>query len=173
VNKKEYLRKLKRLLPESERKDIIGDYEDHFATGLNEGKSEEMIADELGDPYEVVKAFGFERPKLSPKNIVFAAFGLIFFDLIIGIAIVSSIFAIWISLWSVVLGLLVSGVGLIVSMFFTFASVQIPWYLCLTGGISLLGLTGLFGIGMIYVTKYFFIAMKWFFQLHVRVFQSN
>jgi len=173
MNKKEYLRKLKRLIPVDERVDIIGDYEDHFATGISEGKTEYEIALELGDPRDVAKEYGYARQKMSPRNIVFAAIGLLFFDLCVGIAVVASMFAIWISLWSVVLSLLITGVALLISMFFSFVFTPIPWYLSLTSGIAVLGLAGLMGMGMIYVTKYYFKAMRWFGQLHARVFQSN
>jgi len=173
MNKREFLRKLKRLLPVDERQEILNDYEEHFATGITDGKSEEAIARELGSPEEVAKEFGYEKAKLSPKNIVFAAIGLLFFDLLIGIAIVASLFAVWISLWSVVLSLLVTGVALLIAMFFTAIIPPLPWYLCLTAGIAVLGLTGLFGVGMLYVTKYYFRAMAWYGSLHARVFQSN
>ncbi len=173
MNKKEYLKKLKRFLPASERAEILSDYEDHFATGLSEGKTEQDIASELGDPKDVASEYGYEVKSVPTKNIVFSAIGLLFFDLLLGIAFVASLFAIWISLWSVVLSLLVTGVALIIAMFLSIVVNPLPWYICLTAGISILALTAVFAIGMIYVTKYYFMLMKWYGELHVKVFQSN
>jgi len=137
-----------------------------------DGKTEEEIASELGLPQDVAKEFGYEKPKMSPVNSVFAAIGLLFFDLLIGIAFVASLFSIWISLWAVVLSLVVTGVALLIAMFFSIIS-PIPWIAFLTGGVAVLGLAGLFTIGMIYVTKYYFKAMAWYVTLHGRVFQSS
>lgn len=38
-------------LTPSERDDIISDFEEHFTAGLENGKTEEQICEELGDPY--------------------------------------------------------------------------------------------------------------------------
>lgn len=40
--------------PEKELADIIFDYQEHFTVGLSNGKTEEEIIDELGNPYELV-----------------------------------------------------------------------------------------------------------------------
>jgi uncharacterized membrane protein len=173
MNKKEFLKKLKRLLPANDQKEIIADYEEHFNTGISEGKTEEEIASDLGTPTDVAKEFGYVREKAPVRNVVFAAIGLILFDALIGIAIVASVFSVWISLWSVAFSLLVSGVALIVSIFFTALISPFPWYLGLISGIALLGLSGLFSIGMIYVTKYFFKALRWYGDLHVRIFANK
>jgi Predicted membrane protein len=51
MNKKEYLEELSRLLrklPKEDREDIISDYGEHFAIGLEKGRSEEEISRALG-----------------------------------------------------------------------------------------------------------------------------
>lgn len=174
MNKKEFLRKLKRLLPANEQKDIIADYEEHFNTGIAEGKTEEDIANDLGSPLEVAKEFGYVREKAPVRNVVFAAIGLVLFDLFIGIAIIASIFSIWISLWTIPLSLGVTGIALIVATFFgTWFTPVIPWLLSLTSGIALLALTGLFTVGMIYVSKGFFKIIRWYGELHFRIFANR
>ncbi|QAA34821.1 DUF1700 domain-containing protein [Clostridium manihotivorum] len=47
--------------PEKERKDIIYDYEEHFDVGLAQGKSEEDIILELGDPHTIVNQYRKEN----------------------------------------------------------------------------------------------------------------
>jgi uncharacterized membrane protein len=60
MNKEQFLYKLEELLqsfsPE-ERRDILYDYEEHFRIGIEEGKSEEGIAKELGDPRYIVAQY--------------------------------------------------------------------------------------------------------------------
>lgn len=40
-------------LPAKERQEIMQDYEEHFAAGLEQGKTEEEICRALGDPGEI------------------------------------------------------------------------------------------------------------------------
>lgn len=57
MTKKEYMDKLNEVLlgvEEEIAKEIIEDYHEHFAMGLNNGKTEEQICDELGDIEELV-----------------------------------------------------------------------------------------------------------------------
>ena len=57
MTKKEYMEKLNEVLlgvEEEIAKEIIEDYHEHFAMGLNNGKTEEQICEELGDIEELV-----------------------------------------------------------------------------------------------------------------------
>ena len=173
MTKKEYMRKLKRLLPGKEQKDILLDYEEHFLTGLSEGKTEEEIASELGSPEEVAKEYGSFPQKPSTGNIIFGIIGIILFDIFIAISVLASLFSIWISLWAVVLSLLVGSVGLIIFSVFATIIQPIPWYIILFSGISLLGLSVLSGIGMIYVSIGFYKVLRWFVNLHKKIFTNR
>ncbi|WP_152397822.1 DUF1700 domain-containing protein [Paenibacillus cellulositrophicus] len=58
MNKAEYLRRLEaglKRLPVSERQDLLNDFAEHFATGVESGHSEEEICRRLGAPEVVVK----------------------------------------------------------------------------------------------------------------------
>ena len=60
MNKTEYLKKLTDELghmPYGDVKDIIQSMEEHFEEGINEGRSEEEIAESLGDPKELAMEF--------------------------------------------------------------------------------------------------------------------
>jgi uncharacterized membrane protein len=64
MNKKEYLGLLEAELkdfPESDRKEIVSDYEEHFTIGIEKGRTEDEIADKLGDPKKIVKEWNLER----------------------------------------------------------------------------------------------------------------
>lgn len=58
MDKRDYLLRLKaglKRLPERERHDIINDFEEHFANGLEKGLSEQEISRKLGDPGTIAK----------------------------------------------------------------------------------------------------------------------
>ncbi len=78
-------------LPLETQSDIIADYEEHFAAGLEDGKTEDEIAQKLGDPDTIAREFKnyslirkAEETK-SPFNLsraVLAVIGLSFFNLV-------------------------------------------------------------------------------------------
>ena len=168
MNKEQYLAKLKKMLPPDEANEIINDFEEHFATGLTVGKSEQEIIESLGDPVEIAKEYGYDNSKESQMSIgsrIIGLIGLIFFDILIGVSIILTLFSVWLALWSVVLALVVAGIGAILGMFF----VALPWPLLLFGGISVLALAVLMGIGMIYLSIYSFKGLVWFAKLHIKM----
>ena len=167
MNKEQYLSKLKKLLPDYEAQEIINDFEEHFNTALAEGKTEEEIIKDLGDPIEIAKEYGYEeksKAKASSGVRVFALIGLVLFDLMIGIPILASLFSAWMSLWSVVVSLIAAGIGMLVGIFL----VSIPWYILVCGAIAVLAFAVLLGIGMIYVSKYAFKGLVWYGRLHIK-----
>ncbi len=52
-------------LPAKERQEILQDYEEHFAAGIGEGKSEEEICRALGDPKEIAQTY-LQQNKAEP-----------------------------------------------------------------------------------------------------------
>ncbi|MBN2879158.1 MAG: DUF1700 domain-containing protein [Clostridia bacterium] len=168
MNKEQYLSKLKKMLPTDESNEIINDFEEHFATGMAEGKTEQEIIESLGDPVDIAKEYGYDESKdgkMSVGSRIVGLIGLLFFDILIGVSIILTLFSIWLALWTVVLGLVVSGIAAILGMFF----IALPWYILLFGGISVLALAVLMGIGMIYLTIYSFKGLVWFANLHIKM----
>lgn len=76
MNKTEFLTIISNGLcdfPEKIRKDILADYEEHFSSGLAEGKTESEIINELGDPHKIVKSYRenyFSRFNKDNTNVV-------------------------------------------------------------------------------------------------------
>lgn len=74
MNKKQFvniLREQLRPLAETERQDLLQDYEAHFEAGMQMGKTEEEIAQDLGDPMELARDIlgeRFEYVRFSPKS---------------------------------------------------------------------------------------------------------
>ena len=110
MTKLEFFQQLNKLLaklPDSEKEDIMQDYEEYFAFGLQDGKSEEQIVSALGSPKQISKellaSYHVERATSTSTtaNIfraVWAVIGLGFFNLIIVLG-----------PFAVLLGLIVSG----------------------------------------------------------------
>ena len=58
MNKSEFLEQLSsslRNMPNSEKEDIISEYETHFISGKQDGISEEKISKKLGNPKTIAK----------------------------------------------------------------------------------------------------------------------
>ena len=95
MNKDKFLRQLDvslKQLTSKERQDILQDYEEHFAIGLAEGKTEEEIAASLGSPSQISKdllaSYHLDKVEatVTTGNIIraiWAVIGLGFFNLVI------------------------------------------------------------------------------------------
>ena len=172
MTKKEFMQQLKQLLPDKDRRDILLDYEEHFLSGLSEGKAEEEIVAELGTPEEVAKEYGYAE-KDALKGNALAGVGLIFLDIILFLSgFIFTIFGIWFALWAIPFALFVASMFIIVFSLVSATVLVMPIYLMLTSGIALLAFSILLGIGMLYLTKGFFILIKWYCKLHARAFNG-
>lgn len=172
MNKKEFMQKLKQLLPEADKRDILLDYEEHFLSGINDGKTEEEIVAELGSPEEVAREYGYTE-KDPVKGNVWLGVGLILFDLFVGISLLGSLLGVWVALWAVPVALFTASIALIIGSFVSLVFITLPWYIMLTAGIALLALSVLLGIGMVYVTKGCYLALKWYVKLHISAFRGK
>ncbi|HDR6274892.1 MULTISPECIES: DUF1700 domain-containing protein [Bacillus] len=85
MNKSEFLSQLSsslRKIPNSEKEDIISEYETHFISGKQDGKCEEEIARKLGNPKTIAKeltvsyAITNADKKRSFKNMITALFSV-------------------------------------------------------------------------------------------------
>lgn len=69
MTKSEFLSRLQRAISQlsaQEQMDIINDYEEHFRIGLEEGKTEGEIAEQLGSPEELGNSFVEEAQSGAP-----------------------------------------------------------------------------------------------------------
>ncbi|WP_051029714.1 DUF1700 domain-containing protein [Brevibacillus massiliensis] len=83
------LEALLKVLPEAERRDILYDYEEHFAIAMEAGKSEEEVCKALGQPKAIAKELianyyiGKAKEHVSMGNVtraVLATVGMGFFQ---------------------------------------------------------------------------------------------
>jgi len=146
MNKIEFISKLDYSLKGityEDKKEIIYDYEEHFAVGIEQGKTEEDIAKALGDPRIIAKQFRNDYFITKAENnksagnlasAIFASVGVGFLNLFLIPLIIAAA--------CVVFSLLLAAGSVILSLVVTLGSVLISIYA------AALGLT-LGGIGII------------------------
>lgn len=163
LTKEQFLTQLKKSLKgisSDERQDILQDYEEHFAIGLEEGKTEQQIADSLGQPSQIARELTamhhLEKVETTATTgnvirAVWAVIGLGFFNIVIVlgpfIGLLGVIFAGWVTGVSFVASPILVLVNAVVNvgtfqLFDLFAS------------IGLCGLGLLIGLGMFFITKW-------------------
>jgi len=126
MNKKQFLFILQNHLTsisEVERNELLTDYESHFTYGIQNGKTEEQIAHELGDPFELVREilgdrFTIQYPYVNTKKTVsdprniFIYIGLFFLNIVV-VPLLIGLWSGWIGLCAGTLGALLSPLLLI------------------------------------------------------------
>lgn len=187
MNKNEYLTKLKNELGNVDniaKDEIIYDFTEHFDAGLEQGKTEEEIAEALGDPRVNAKQYRAEyivqqaHKNSSGVNVfraIFAAISLGFFNLIFMLPIFAVIFSIIVSLFAISLSLTFSGFAVILA---TILDPLIPWTqinpaILIFGSVSITALGLLFGIGTIQLTKWCLRATAGYIKANIKVIGNN
>lgn len=168
MNKKTFLEQLRKELkglPEEETRDIIADYEEHFAIGKKKRRKEEAITKELGSPkslgkqHKAVWRIEQAEKKHSTENVlkaVLATIGLGFFNLVVVLGPFAALVAVLLALFAAGIGISAAGIALI------FGSLAAPFlhqYLILSGqgtiGLLFLGIgTTALGLLMLIGTAY-------------------
>lgn len=162
MNKKQFLNELDsylQKLPSSERQEILQDFEEHFAIGMEEGKTEEEIAKSLGSPQQIAKemtaTYHIEKveEKITTGNIfraVIAAISLGFFNFIIVLGPFIGLVSVVIAGWLIGFGFLLSPILAILNPVFVPGTFE--WF-DFFFSIFLCGLSIFVLLGMYYVTK--------------------
>jgi len=174
-------------IPEGDRKDMIYDYEEHFRFALEEGKTEEQICNELGDPKEIVKQYKLnykvtraaENP--STRNIfsaVLAGISLGFFNLVLFLPIFLGVFFSLFGFFVSAVGITLSGVLVVFSPIVAaiapgFVTVGMNLAAAIFFGIGLTALGLLFFIGDCYLGKYFYQFTIKYLRWNVNVVKGN
>lgn len=108
--------------------DILYDYEEHFAIGQDKGKSEAEIATALGNPREIAAQYRLQRAvrqaeeSKAPRNLlraIFAGVGMGLFNLIF-------VLGVYLALFGVLIGLLISAVAVCAAGFLVMLKSFIP-----------------------------------------------
>ncbi|MCT4619268.1 MAG: DUF1700 domain-containing protein [Marinisporobacter sp.] len=128
MNKSDYLKKLEELLKKlskEEREEILMDYEEHFTFALEEGKTEDEIIKDLGNPNEIAKQYiassvihkATENPSFS--NILKAVFTIValgFFNIVFVLGPFLGVVGALMGLFGGAIGVFVGGSSLLVGI---------------------------------------------------------
>lgn len=193
MNKAEFINTLETSLgniPVEEKKDILYDYEEHFSIGLENNKTEDEIAEALGNPRILAKQFkadyAFKQAEnnASTNNIikaVIAGIGLGLFNLIFLSGIFLSLIAVLISLFVSAFAVVLSGIILFLGNFIISITpyISLPFNvyanpvgaILFSVGIICLGL--LFFIGDCYISKYFYKATLSYLKWNLKIIKNS
>lgn len=189
MNKYEYITTLDRMLagmPEADRKEILYDYEEHFRIGAEQGKSEEEIAQSLGDVRFIARQFKADfsinhaASNASAGNIfkaVLATVGLGFFNLVFVFGPFMGLVGVLVGFFAAAIGVTVGGLGMLIMAFLAPAfpdtvimDVSPVVAVFLSIGTACLGL--LMFIGCCFLAKYFYKGtvkyLKWNLEVITR-----
>lgn len=169
-----------------DKKEIIRDYEEHFAIGKKKGRKEVEIAKSLGNPKQLAKQTKMEllvtkaEEEKSAGNLfrmIFATIGMSFFNIIFVVGIFFALLAVVISLFATGFAITITGLALIVFAFLPAIEVfYIPAFNHLSmffGGIAIMCLGILFTIGTYYIGKGFYILTVKYVKLNIRIIRGR
>ncbi|URZ01872.1 DUF1700 domain-containing protein [Clostridium felsineum] len=189
MNKREFLSLLRSYLEgfnEDEKQEILYDYEEHFRIGIENGKTEQEIAKELGSPMDIANQYreanGMGRANFynsegrSAVGAVFVAIALLFFNVIfvlgIYIGIIGAVIGVCVAAFAVtVAGLAVILASVFGGWFITY--IQTPDIVSriavFFGGIGTLALGLLMCIAMFYVVKIAIVLTVRYIKWNIKV----
>ncbi len=187
MTKEQFLTQLKRSisgLDESEKKEILYDYEEHFRMGLENEKTEEEIAESLGNPKVLGKSFKIDAFLAESKEgsravpvlrAVITSLSLGFFSVVFILGPFTALVSVIISLWAAAGALAVSGAGAIVILILqpllpdviSFGGQNIAFVIFSSIGVSALGLLSV--IGMARLSKWFFLLVEKYIRFNLRI----
>jgi len=177
-------------MPEADKQDIVYDYEEHFRIGLAEGKSEEQIAESLGNPRVIGNSYridsmltvptdGSDVAAASVFNAVIASISLTIFNVIFVLGPFFGLVVVLFGMWATAGSLIIAGTAIMVSTIFPSASnvqfIANPLMNAslLFSGIGVAASGVLAGIGMVFVTKWFFIGVAAYVKFNARIIRGG
>lgn len=179
MTQKQYMNALKRELrglSTEDRQTILDDYQEHFSQGLENGQTEEGIAEALGSPAELAEEakeeLGTEKfSESSAGNVVrmsMSGISLLLFNAIVVVGPYAGLVGGLAGLWAGAVSILVSGVGMtlfvplepLLRIWVTMDTIAgvMPRIAVFFGGIAVAALGALACIGMVYLTRWFIIG---------------
>lgn len=175
MTKEEYLNTLYQRLrgmSESEKRDIVAEYENHFIEGLHDGKSEQEIISMLGSPKEMARSINAENAvnhaeeSKNTSNIAQAmltVLGLSILNFILITGPLMVIFGILLSIVLTSIAFLITPFALVYQYYFLAEGILVE---------DIFAVVGWFGLGLILIVL-FIIIVKWSYILSVKYLKWN
>lgn len=183
MTKSEFIASLKQALAgmvQTEKDDILYDYEEHFSIGLEKGKTEAEISDALGDPKAIAKQYKASmmvKKAEESKTIgniaraIIATLGLGLFNLIFMLGPFIGVLGVLVGLFAA--SLAVSTVGIAAFTVMLIPEINpIPWATALPLGVGGLFAIGVTCLGLLMLIGTFYLA-KLFYSLTISYLKMN
>jgi uncharacterized membrane protein len=189
MDKKQFINEFEKNLKgvsREDKKEIIRDYEEHFAIGKKKGRKENDIAKSLGNPKQLAKQARMEllvtkaEEEKSAGNLlrmIFATIGMSFFNLIFVVGIFFAFLGVVIALFATGFAITIAGLALMIVAFlpamdFFYITAFNPISM-FCGGIAIASLGALFTIGTYYIGKGFYILTVKYVKLNARIIRGR
>jgi uncharacterized membrane protein len=189
MNREQFLSELRRALgrmPDGEKRDVLYDYEEHFRMGMSEGKTEEQIAQALGNPRVLGKSYAIDSLLEEPRSgegvsassvfrAVLASISLTFFNIVVVLGPFLGLVGAMIGLWAAAASLPLAGLGVVLS---PIAAIMVPQYFSLGGtgaaflffaGLGVTGIGLLAVLGMVKLTRLFVQVTASYVRFNARI----
>ncbi|WP_086428099.1 HAAS signaling domain-containing protein [Staphylococcus cornubiensis] len=175
MTKEEYLNTLYQYLrgmSESEKRDIVAEYENHFIEGLHDGKSEQEIIGMLGSPKEMARAINAEnavnhaeesKNTSNMTQAILTVLGLSILNFILISGPLMVIFGILLSIVLTSVAFLITPFALVFKYFVLSEAILIE---------DIFAVIGWFGLGLILIVL-FIVIIKWSYVLSVKYLKWN
>ncbi|MCJ2187494.1 DUF1700 domain-containing protein [Novosphingobium beihaiensis] len=179
MTRNEFIRRLKaglKGMPQADIEEITADYEAHFEAGLAEGRSEEEVAEALGNPARLARELRFEagfrnwESSRSPSSAIgaIAAFmGLATIDILILLPILLPIIGVIFGLFVAAVACFIAGGFVLIAGPFT--GFPGGWLVAILGGLGLMSGSVAAGALLTLISIWIVNALMWFGRLHYRV----
>lgn len=182
MKRNEFMKKLEAYLakvPEHDRKDMLYDFDEHFTVGIENGKTEEEVVEELGDPHLIAKDliadYQMIRAEKGPSvpntsRTVFATIGLSFFNLVFLLGPVIGLIGVYFSLCVTAFSFTVSPLLAVLWGIFTgFEDFMIQFFMSVT----LCGIGILISIAIIHIGKFSYKIMLRYTKFNIKVMKGG
>lgn len=178
MTKTEFLQTLERALHklnEHERKEILYDFEEHFAAGLAEGKTEIDIAKDLGDPKAIAKEILLDyriQQAESEKSVkhmfqaILATVSLSVFNLMFVAGPAFAVVAVYISLCGVALAFVLAPIGWLISFLLGFGVNAAQSFF---GSLFVCGIGMIASVGLYYLGKFLYELFLKYIKFNLRI----
>ncbi len=183
MDKKEFLRSLSKYLgnvPREDEKDILDDLEEHFEIGKKEGRSEEELAQSLGDPRALANQFRAnimlaraerETSAVNMTRAVFASLGLGFFNLIFVLGPFLIILSLVICLFAAATGITAGGITALLGTIFSPLFPEV-FNMLINPAVGVFGSIGLICFGVLFFIGDIYL-IRGFFRMFIRYIKFN
>lgn len=179
MKRNEFIKRLKaglKGMPQDTVDEIVADYEEHFAAGLAEGRSEEEVAAALGSPGRLARELRFEagfrnwKSDASPSSAwsaILAFMGLATIDILILLPIVLPVLGVVFGLFVGTLAAFIAGGFILIAG--PFSGFPGGALVAILGGLGIMSAAVAAAALLTLVSIWIVNALMWFGRLHYRV----